>query len=207
MALLLTFPAGIRVEYGALCLGSISYAYPRTSDNYPCAVASVPGHIRHDNQRIANHQRPFLGFSSAAAYAIRCWPCPPAFVQISAITLLPLPPGPVTSKKQLPVVPVRQHHKQRRQYAVCFSVIIRHRAAEPFPEVRRIGCQSLSFCWFAEWQFARNDKPVLLSCGRNWPNRVSKTPLLKPIRFRAVLPITGRPSFIVSTADLIAFCE
>ncbi len=63
-------------------------------------------------------------------------------------------------EKELPVVAVRQHHKQRGQNHVAFCRVATGRPVEPAPEVRRVGFQCFPFHWRGEIHVAQGAQPV-----------------------------------------------
>ncbi|GDV63503.1 hypothetical protein BvCmsSIP066_00652 [Escherichia coli] len=132
---------------------------------------------------------------------------PASMVQISAITLLPLPPRPVTSRNNcqsyrfastmnnaastrsaLRSLSATERRSHFQKFGACVASVS--------PSAGGLNGNSLAF----------NNQSFLL-CSRKFPVRVSNTPLLNPIRFLSAPPITGRLNFIVSTANLMAFCE
>ena len=148
-----------------------------------------------------------LASSSAFMLADTVLALPASMVHISAITLLPLPPGPVTSRNSCQSY---RFASTINSAASTRSVLRSLLATERRNHFQKFGAWLASVSPSAGGlngsSLAINNQSVLL-CSLNCPVRVSNTPLLKPMRLRAVTPITGRLSFMVSTADLMAFCE
>ncbi|CSR63373.1 Uncharacterised protein [Shigella sonnei] len=148
-----------------------------------------------------------LASSSAFMLADTVLALPASMVQISAITLLPLPPGPVTSMNNCQsyrFASTMNNTVSTRSALRSFSATERRNHFQKFGAC--VASVSPSAGGLKGNSLAINNQSFLL-CSRKLPVLVSNTPLLNPIRLRAVFPITGKLNFMVSTADLMAFCE